>query len=83
MDQHHHQLHLTLLILPQNLFKMVYQDYKKIFLEIEFYKLHVKTVQWDVPLVKVILHANHVVQDIVYQDLHAMLISQENYKSLI
>jgi len=66
---HHHQLqiHLILLILLQK----------------EFYKLHVKIVQQDVLLVKVLLHANHVVQDIPYQDLHVMLISQENYKLVI
>jgi len=66
---HHHQqlqihpTHLTHLILPQK----------------EFYKLHVKIVQQDVLHVKVLLHANHVVQDIPYQDLHVMLILQENY----
>ena len=67
---HHHQTHHQLLIhqthltLPQK----------------EFYKLLVKIVLQDVLHVKVVLHVNHVVQDIPYQDQHVMLISQENYK---
>jgi len=66
---HHQQLQIHLQILP-----LILQQK-------EFYKLlHVKIVQQDVLLVKVPLHANHVVQDIPYQDLHVMLISQENYK---
>jgi len=64
---HQHLIHQTHLILPQK----------------EFYKLHVKIVQQDVLHVKVLLHVNHVVQDIPYQDQHVMLILQENYKSVI
>lgn len=48
----------------------------------EFYNL-VSTVQQVALHVQVLLHVQHVIVDMPYQDLYVNQISQENYKSVI
>jgi len=84
MDHHHHHHQLQIHHHHQHLIQqhLIHQTHLTL-PQKEYYKLHVKIVQQDVLHVKVLLHVNHVVQDIPYQDQHVMLILQENYKSVI